>query len=224
MSSSTSHELSKYAEPQLQGLIDLDVLWRILSLLSDPEEPDEEERFKTVHNIAQVCRAWRMFTLDSASIWASMVCLNVLNKSSEQWREEFMRRTRNAPLSIYGTLDTWHNDPVLRPQEVFFLSLFAELHRIRIFRVHIQEGYFSPKSALDILWTSPAPILEEFHLRTNNSFSIYRPKIPGGRLFKDHAPRLRLFSWPQLAFSYNVSWAEQLTQRDVIVHADFDPH
>ncbi|KAF9555300.1 hypothetical protein CPC08DRAFT_712162 [Agrocybe pediades] len=224
MSSSTSHDLSKYAETQLQGPINFDVLWRILQLLSDPEEPDEETRFKAVHNIAQVCRTWRTFTLDCASIWARMVNLNVLSKSSEQWREEFMRRTGNAPLSIYGTLATWTSDWESRPHHVFFLSLIAQLHRIRIFRVVIQAGTSFLTNAWEILWTSPAPILEEFDLHAKDGFAIYPPKVSGVRLFKDHAPRLRLFSWPKLVFSYNVSWAPQLTLTNVIIHPVFTAH
>ncbi|KAF9555295.1 hypothetical protein CPC08DRAFT_137294 [Agrocybe pediades] len=53
---------------------------------------------------------------------------------------------------------------------------------------------------------------------------MYSPTIPDVRLFKDHAPRLRLFRWQGLIFSYDVSWAEQLILTDVFVHSDFDVH
>ncbi|CAA7271437.1 unnamed protein product [Cyclocybe aegerita] len=54
---------------------------------------------------SQVCAVWRAIILKSSTLWASVLDLECLNQINEDWRNEVLRRTGQALLSLRGLID-----------------------------------------------------------------------------------------------------------------------
>ena len=64
---------------------------------------------------SQVCRHWRNLMLNTPSLWAKSIDLNLIFSGSFKikWLEELLRRSRTAPLWIKG-----NRIPLDRPAEL----------------------------------------------------------------------------------------------------------
>ncbi|KAF8894231.1 hypothetical protein CPB84DRAFT_1305892 [Gymnopilus junonius] len=106
---------------------------------------------------SQVCKRWRELLLSSTSIWASSFDLDCLDQRTDEWREEVLKRTGKASLSILGALQYG------RPSTEFFLSILNKhWARVRNLCLVVHMGVFD-----DIRWSylkNPAPNLEIFHV------------------------------------------------------------
>ncbi|KAF4611874.1 hypothetical protein D9613_003578 [Agrocybe pediades] len=141
-----------------------------------------------------------------------MVDIYFLSKASEEWRNEVMRHTGNAGLSISGSLHAIL-DGQLSPKEQFLARLLeTEWHRVVKIRLYIRNSQQNMHlDILHIFWTKPAPSLREFGVKAvDGDGGVSLP--PGAALFNNNAPHLRSFRWHGLNFDLRAAWIGQLSQ------------
>ncbi|KAF9558788.1 hypothetical protein CPC08DRAFT_709375 [Agrocybe pediades] len=194
-------------------ILPIDILWKIIDIISRGWSKKRYRHPLTcIRNVSQVCRRWRELTLQSASVWANMVDIYFLSKASEEWRNEIMRRTGNAGLSISGSLHAIL-DGQLSPEEQFLARLLeTEWHRVVKIRLYIRNSQQNMHlDILQIFWTKPAPSLREFGVKAvDGDGGVSLP--PRAALFNNNAPHLRSFRWHGLNFDLRAAWIGQLSQ------------
>ncbi|KDR68310.1 hypothetical protein GALMADRAFT_272715 [Galerina marginata CBS 339.88] len=156
---------------------------------------------------SQVCRRWRALVVDSPSIWASLIDIDLLNTTTEDWSDEVMRRTGSSLLSVKGNILL----PLKTSRSLLSDLLANHWSRIQEFTMWIAPDALD-SSLLDIFWDKPAPNLEKFSLGYNYSFVMRLEHSKQRRtLFLGHAPLLRFFHCKILDFDiHRASWISQL--------------
>ena len=88
-----------------------DVLFFIFSINADmtDESPqcwdDKKLPYRALHvtrHTSQVSKYWRTLVLESPTIWARIIDLELFRPSLESWREEVLRRCGKCLLSVKG--------------------------------------------------------------------------------------------------------------------------
>ncbi|CAA7268948.1 unnamed protein product [Cyclocybe aegerita] len=199
-----------------------DLLWCIFALNADMTEDPYNSRSEplsqwkpraitNIRNTSHVCRTWRQLVLSSPSLWGRLIDFKYLTQLPENWRNEIMDRTGDAPLAIVAEVyedDTAHFGffvDLLRTQWSRIESLEVYLHCDNL---HTAKGVLSP-----IYQVSKS--LRFFHLSLSLPDDEYiRPsKI---NLFDNDAPRLSYFSCSFGLESYfNAPWLSQLRHLEV---------
>ncbi|KAJ3512914.1 hypothetical protein NLJ89_g3249 [Agrocybe chaxingu] len=142
---------------------------------------------------SRVCKLWRVLILGSPSLWGGLVDVDYLMRLNPVGRDEVVRRTGNALLSIRGSVaGTESYDFIIPP-------LLANWKRIETLSITIPDNTFPDpsKPGWEPLYWS-ATNLRSF------SFVLYRcpervnPVGFGPGLFNNDAPRLRVFESPCL--------------------------
>ncbi|KDR69025.1 hypothetical protein GALMADRAFT_256261 [Galerina marginata CBS 339.88] len=89
-----------------------DLLWQVFSLnvLEDTVITYEIYAQSDISLIiarrtSQVCTIWRRVMLSSSLIWAKTINLKHLGQKNDKWRNEVLKRTGNALLSVIGNAD-----------------------------------------------------------------------------------------------------------------------
>jgi len=88
-----------------------DVLLKIFSINGDINRPfycekvHETSPISITRRSSQVCKEWRQLILRSPSLWGKLLDLNDLNPGIGRWREEVLRRTKQAMLHVRVALD-----------------------------------------------------------------------------------------------------------------------
>ncbi|KAF8879989.1 hypothetical protein CPB84DRAFT_1792937 [Gymnopilus junonius] len=191
-----------------------DILWEIFTMNADmyhPLEYDLDSNESLVHQSAldttlttsRVCESWRNLLLGSSSIWGRMLQLERLRALGKEGREEILRRTGDAPLSILGY--------VVDSTEFGrgFLSLLLRDEWSRIRKLHIRLKV-SDESLLSFSNTClpPAPSLESFNIRFeyDDAFATVenRPGVNAGDLFSGDVPVLEEFAMTSPPFTLNL--------------------
>ncbi|KAF8965134.1 hypothetical protein BDZ97DRAFT_1918558 [Flammula alnicola] len=195
-----------------------DILWYIFCMNADLDDPIADRRSSckaliTAGRTSSVCRLWReIMLLDSACLWSKIIDLNLLARPGDEWRQEVLDRTGNAPLDIKGRdLVTVNEGNALR----FFLSalLPAQWTRIRRFDLEVKDG--ATASVDETLWDSiqqSAPYLETFSLQFGPHLIPAVLESSNSVLFSDHAPLLHQFrlSCKHININFNAHWLSQI--------------
>lgn len=171
-----------------------------------------------IRYISQACRSWRKILLDSPSIWASIINVNYLLQKEDCWREEVLKRTGRAPMSVRGTVDGRYG-----PARELFASLLREnWDRIRKLNVRIRNRDAINGRTWEI-FQRPAQSLESFVVTfylAVGQLSFGNGKEEGElMLFSDRAASLKEFNCTQVRFSLRASWLGHL--RSVTLSAPF---
>lgn len=215
-----------------------DILWSIFHLNSHPfeydsqgigpeeissllEEPSSEPPLVNNRRASQVCRQWRRVIIHSPSIWASGSELEYLDQRRNEWRNEVLKRTGNAPLTVIGQVG---KDPVwlfdINRHAIPFTLTLLDGHwdRIRTLIIHSYDAAVDEQ--LQIASRRPAPNLEKLIIALHQN-RVGDDAIP----FMNHAPRLRTLSTHGLPFNFSQpSWTSNIrhlnlswSQRDISI-------
>ncbi|KAF9564038.1 hypothetical protein CPC08DRAFT_290809 [Agrocybe pediades] len=199
-------------------LLHPELLWRIFQeniavvfepWLSDPEAVQSRDLappkpLATVWDCSQVCREWRSMLLQSPSVWGKVIDLAFLGQKKEEYKQEVLSRTGQAPLFIFG-----------RPH-VNTLLYFAPFLEENWWRVQSMEirSIDDIGNRQHISWDflkKPAHCLENFHL--NLMFRDDDVLPDSDRLFNDYAPHLKSFviQGRNYKLSPKASWLKNLS-------------
>ena len=192
-----------------------DLLWQIFATNAALDLPKIGQEFgtyrsescfsplTTTRHTSQVCASWRQLTIDSPSLWSSIIDLESLRQKSDAWRNEVLIRTGNSDLSIFGNLRGGG-----RQHAKEFLEILLKHHWTRIKWVHVKFNGFDTADWPDSAWSAlgrPAPNLRLFSI----DFGRYIPPIcssSGFILFANHAPLLAHFQQNHLLVNLEASW------------------
>jgi hypothetical protein len=187
--------------------LDGDLLWKIFTLNTTLDtyhkDPAAESASETIcpspltntRHCSQVCGFWRHIIINSPSIWASSIDLNALAQEKDDWRNEVLRRTQDALLTVKGRFEASSQAivteyPGLR---TFFTNLiYDHWTRIQIIDVAVQYAELSSAKVLTAFGRS-APNLQVFAIQSIDAptAALFPPNF---RLFADEAPSLVHFS------------------------------
>ncbi|KAI0718114.1 hypothetical protein C8Q72DRAFT_153835 [Fomitopsis betulina] len=142
--------------PELLSNIFLDVAVRGSA---DPPRGQSRMVGRWIH-VTHVCRSWRETALQCAPLWS-----HLHSSDSPKCIEEFLARSRDAPLSIQLCLNRLV--PNTRQEDVLLLALSA-LHRVRRLDVHLNP-YYDPTNKFLRRLGGRAPLLEALYIRTGES-------------------------------------------------------
>ncbi|KAF4618535.1 hypothetical protein D9613_009707 [Agrocybe pediades] len=169
MTNTTSNERS-----YISALSD-DLLWRLFTLFTignfdnewiwdcgvrwkNPMQQEPEDKpLITLRHVSQVCSRWREIVLSSSSLWANALDFQYLRQQENMWREEVIRRTGAALLSVIALR------PLLgQPPDSDFLWDFLAQNRDRIRRLHVVvDTFHDPAEVLPVVQSiSQSPKLE----------------------------------------------------------------
>ncbi|KAF9563650.1 hypothetical protein CPC08DRAFT_705796 [Agrocybe pediades] len=177
-----------------------------------------------IRHISQACGTWRRILLDAPSIWANIINVNYLLQKDGKWREEVLRRTGKAPMSVRGTVDGRYGPA----RELFSTLLKENWDRIRRLNVRIRNRDAINGRTWEI-FQRPAQRLESFVVTfylAVGQLSFGEQEMEGeGKsdqplmLFGDRAGALKEFNCTQVRFSLRASWLGHL--RSVTLSAPF---
>ena len=134
-----------------------DVLWIIFSFNTfsdddftkgDDNRVPTDKFLLTARHTSQVCKLWRSIMLSSPRVWANVLNFRYLQQKDNTWRNEVLRRTGTALLSVIG-----HDLKKDAPGINFFLSLVSQKAR-RIRRILTSTKGDHQGVAYDLSWTS----------------------------------------------------------------------
>ncbi|KAH9479052.1 hypothetical protein JR316_0007627 [Psilocybe cubensis] len=161
---------------------------------NDSELLRETAPLITLQHMSQVCRGWRDQVINSPSLWASSIDLTFMDQRTPYWRDEVIRRTGNACLTVVADM---------RDQDNFPLDFFEDLilvHWERIRKLHfvvtkLDNNVLTTRARAIILSAlrRPAPNLESC-----TAVALHEPSDEASTanfsiLFSGDAPRLRSF-------------------------------
>jgi len=169
--------------------IDADLLWYIFTMNTFKDEYFLEPHYQvsrdispliTARRTSQTCVEWRTIMLSSASIWANSLHLSNMKQKNDNWRNEVLRRTGEAKLSIAGIVRD-------RTRTADILLSLLDIHWPRMRRILLSAYSASSTTMKDPRWQTlnrPAPYLEIFQVR-------FADPIAGIKtLFSANAPSL----------------------------------
>lgn len=139
---------------------------------------------------------WRAVALGMPSLWGKLIDIdNIVDRGSERWRDEIIRRSGTAPLWIrardHGSYERREDT------QQFLLDLVARhIHRIQRLAI-LGPRYMSLNLTLPVL-CAPAPLLESCEASFGCRMTDADHDAPPAPLFANHAPmlrRLRLGYW-----------------------------
>ncbi|KAF9475190.1 hypothetical protein BDN70DRAFT_936072 [Pholiota conissans] len=126
---------------------------------------------------SQVCMLWRDIIVGAASIWGSCIELNMLAQRRSDWRDEVLRRTSGARLSIYvHRVNAIHQSGIMHTLLVDLLQNHWERIRVLNIAVTSPEDIRDPR-ILNALGR-PAPVLEEFLIQCSEE--VTELSVTGG--------------------------------------------
>ncbi|PPQ80624.1 hypothetical protein CVT26_007431 [Gymnopilus dilepis] len=200
-----------------------DVLWSIFYSGSAMTEETESTApvFRTLLHCSHVCCRWRNLINSSPVLWGRVI--NIKYLMNQSWREEIMRRTGNASLSItasqlciitqYGSPPPNSNpQPATRTISLIpFLLPYWE--RIRYLDVRILSGNYSGFLAqFQHLLVRPAPVLEKFSLEMPSNAERWWSDMTPGKVFDNQAPRLKQFFASNVTISPTTPWLRHIRE------------
>ncbi|KAF9474918.1 hypothetical protein BDN70DRAFT_898572 [Pholiota conissans] len=147
----------------------------------------------TTRRSSQVCSFWRAILLASPKIWGNCIDVGMPGWQSTEWRDEVIRRTGKALLSVYNTGD--HRIALNTSQRTFVLYLIQNhWRRIRVFHVVLRSAEVFNDPIARNAFASPAPNLEVFSMESNSDSSIIIHFEKDTYLFGNDAPVLTKFA------------------------------
>ncbi len=188
-------------------LLNFDVLWRIFDMNANIF--DDDMALKTTLATSRVCHDWRVFLLNSTSIWAHVMDLDDELWNSVEGSREIIHRSGTALLWLKAHhLGGYHLSTRGMKRVVNFVHTIWE--RVQKLDMHII-------GRLSIAWhccgslillRRPSPNLESFSLDFNQSNSLSN-ELP--YLFGGSAPMLRDFRLAGHRCNFfTLSWLQQL--------------
>ncbi|TFY71630.1 hypothetical protein EVG20_g1381 [Dentipellis fragilis] len=130
--------------------------------------------------VTYVCRQWRTVALDNPFLWT-----NIPFSLGNTWKEEFLRRSRMAPISIA-------QEDYLSDNDIKSVARTLTQHLCRIQKLHLSSDQYANFMHILPMLCDPAPLLESLILHNNrrSSANSNDPSIPL-EIFNRTAPRLR---------------------------------
>ena len=163
------------------SLLPPEILARVFHLLVLDEPPLSGKGSLGWNRVTHVCRHWRQVALEDSSLWAKIWG----DPRNTMWFSEMLARAKDAPLDIELKFSVWTSQGAL-------LMIHPHFSHTRQLRLHNLSELYS--DSIRKLFTSGAPALEHFELRSSDYSPIVLPDLGGNMLFKGHAPNLRTFS------------------------------
>ncbi|KDR65684.1 hypothetical protein GALMADRAFT_1248600 [Galerina marginata CBS 339.88] len=173
----------------------------------------EKKCLETTRLSSQVCHTWRSHILNSPTIWGRLLELSALERCTEQWREEVLRRSGDSLLWIYGHASGSFTYPRIGTK-FFYRILNTYWERIEHLSMTTMDLPIDEELWQPLL--RPAPFLQSFSVvplglrRVVNHFPASNFNTPSSPLFSDHAPVLRKFCTNGFAFSLTSPWLADL--------------
>ncbi|KAF4618870.1 hypothetical protein D9613_009651 [Agrocybe pediades] len=175
------------------SMISDDLLWQIFTSFSlryyhfnlvEYYLRREDKCLVTLRRVSQVCSAWRSLVLSSPSLWANALDFRSLSQEGDNWRNEVVRRTGAAPLSITN-LGIRGN----RADDFLWVVIESNMKRLR--RVRLQaHGRSSEKLLARLTSNSLSPTLEILRIElggiNDNSPVRYQQVLLGRRVHYLH--------------------------------------
>ncbi|TFY58189.1 hypothetical protein EVG20_g8250 [Dentipellis fragilis] len=192
-----------------------EILAHIFSFLQKIDKPREVKLNAPGDQIGwlratHICRQWRSAAIDHAYLWS-----NILVDLGRRWMEEFLHRSRMAPI-LFNDLETRRSDPEGARSVEDVASIIAQ-HLCHMQELSTVADDHQSAASIFLSLRQTAPVLEEFELY-NKSATVDGdhnilpvtdplPSLPPD-LFDHVAPRLYYLSlwyfqvpWPSLVFS-----------------------
>ncbi|KDR65850.1 hypothetical protein GALMADRAFT_148340 [Galerina marginata CBS 339.88] len=146
-----------------------DLLWVIFMMNTELEGQYNgfETRYgpETIHPLitarwtSQVCSKWRSIAVESQTLWSSILELGLLAQRANNWRNEVIRRTGRAGLSLTGWVD-WNNSI-----SVSFFNFLVLEHWDRIQKLDVEfRNCETLPDYLESALSRPAPNLSHICL------------------------------------------------------------
>lgn len=179
-----------------------EIIWEIFTLNTYSENSPGEKTLDHIRHASQVCRRWREILLDSPAIWGKCVNLDLLDQTSDSWRDLVLERTGKSPLSITGgRIAGLHSTHGISR----FLKILLDEHWARIQHLDLQMTMSKP-SDYAFLWKAcsrPTDTLKVFsiHAGYTETGSWNRPY--DFQLFSAHAPSLVKLSFDSAAMEFS---------------------
>lgn len=199
-----------------------DLVWRIFLFNADLNDqiatyvgqslaaPFTTNGLTVTRRTSQVCRPWRSLILSSTAIWGRVIDLPILNRSSELWSREVLKRTGEAPLDIKGELLG------TSPYPLFLLLVQHHWTRIRSLDVGIFAVGWISKEAWEFL-KQPAPNMKVFSIRFHDLYPDNQGFFSetNMKLFANRASSLRELLISHITFDPRASWFANLRNLDL---------
>ncbi|KDR68641.1 hypothetical protein GALMADRAFT_256929 [Galerina marginata CBS 339.88] len=203
-----------------------DVLWKVFLVNADMKNDKggrtyvgdkvagwTERALTITWTCSHVCRRWRQLIIHSPSLWGKLIDLDGLASIRPQWKDEIMRRTGSATLSVKGSVFAQ------KPTELSFALSILQDHwpRIQNLKLRISRGSTLPSRTWKLFYR-PAPALQSFYLESRDGFQHPMSPTPSfGLIFANHVPLIRHFgSWRyDLKFTPEMTWISCIRRLDV---------
>lgn len=156
---------------------------RVFAFLAEEEPAGDKENTMGILGwilVTHVCRRWRQIAIDHASLWQRIPLV-----MGVRWTEEFLARSRTAPLVFLGV-----QAQITLP----LIHLMGE-HLFRTKGLHITVYSGTVSEALALVLSGSADMMEVLEISTVNAHHPPRPPTLLPKSLLDHsAPRLRSLS------------------------------
>jgi hypothetical protein len=183
--------------------LDRDLLWNIFTLnVTDSAyflyclAETHCSPLRTTWRCSQVCTFWREIIIASPSIWGMCIDLDMLGQESHDWRDEVLRRTGNALLSVRARQENTITSGT--GVHTFLIDLIHKhWERLYLFDVTVESNETLNDARVWRAFSRPARYLVDFsifsvgHASNTQSIMIHPADF---RLFSDDAPLLTRFS------------------------------
>ncbi|KIM42135.1 hypothetical protein M413DRAFT_444602 [Hebeloma cylindrosporum] len=188
--------------PPISKLTD-DILHVIFSINADMADDSLWSRndnksyraLKVTRHTSQVSRYWRTFLLESPTIWAAVIDLELFRSSLENWREEVFRRCGRALLSVKG----WVSWNALTDKDALINFFDTCWDRMKHFHVEVAYAALVGDETWLRILSRPATFLRsfKFQLQYYDSNEVHQlfpsSHNPEATPFSNVAPALRQF-------------------------------
>ncbi|CAA7267809.1 unnamed protein product [Cyclocybe aegerita] len=184
-----------------------------------------------IRDASHVCHLWRQTILSSTVLWGRLMDLDLLILLKEEWRQEVIRRTGEAPLHVRGYQSS-EGDTAFAAF-VHFLVYILEVHWSRIETLIVSiyplstylpdaEVWYPMKDFWSLL-SRPSDTLKTF--RFGCAYDEHSPPGPLA-LFSAHIPQLmdfRLTEYFRAGGYISAPWLSQLRHLDISAGYRADP-
>jgi len=188
-----------------------DLKWKIFMLNAIDTTVEMRHRLKTTIATSQVCRDWRQIILSSSSIWGQLIL--IAGHQASGCLREVLLRSGDSLLCVDANF-TLPDDMDEGNLAIFFKIIENNWERVESLRVVMDRkkaGEYICKRMLTA-FDKPAPLLREFAVKNPRLWGPEEITIGNPwKVFKDQAPKLRIFDCIPITPSSSSSWLRNLS-------------
>ncbi|PPR01038.1 hypothetical protein CVT26_015640 [Gymnopilus dilepis] len=178
-----------------------DVLTTIFS--SNADMFTDRAALTITRQTSQVCKEWRSMLLDSPTIWAKLIDFDELQRGSEEWRREILRRSGTSSNLWIRANNLVEDNVDTRPIKTFLFSIL-NIHWERVERLVLNLNVAKLHPSQWTVLYQPAPHLQVFEVRMHG---IDRNASPAPRpFFNNSAPLLHTLEALDLKLVTTAPW------------------